>query len=196
VQVAAAAPTAAGVPRVPSPPVPDLASRGTDSSPSGSWCPRPGPIADQGTSGCWVREPGPLVRHRRPARKRRRPARYPPIAEPAVSRALPSPSPKNGRPGASPLDVEPDLHHVTVVSDTCVRDGSPRRSRPDWASRTANTMSAAGKTTHHAKDATGARPECKPLPINGFATPPSPGARRSRTGPSATVLVTVKGFTP
>jgi hypothetical protein len=168
VQAELVVPTAAGVPRVPSPPVPDLASRGTDSSPSGNWFPRPGPIADQGTSGCWVREPGPLVRHRRPARKRTRPARYPPIGKPTVSRALPSPSPKNGRPGASPLDIEPELHHVTVVSDTCVRDGSPRRSRPDWASRTANTISAAGKTARHAKIATGARPECNPLPINGF----------------------------
>jgi hypothetical protein len=80
-EVAAAAPTAAGAPRVPSPPdrfgLPDLASRGSDSSPSCS----PGSIDHLGTSDSWARGPGPRGprgRGRRRVRKRTKPTRHPP----------------------------------------------------------------------------------------------------------------------
>jgi hypothetical protein len=134
---------AAGVPRVPSPPGPDLASRGTDSSPSGSCCPRLGPIADRGTSGCWAREPGPPGRYRRPDPKRTKPARSPPTcqytAEPTVSFALPSPSPKNGRPAASPLDVEAKLHAGRLSG--CDRVGCVKSWQVRWLAALATVCS-------------------------------------------------------
>jgi len=96
VEVAAASPTAAGGPRVPSPPgqtaLPDLASRGSDSSPSSRSCPSPDSIDHLGTSDCPAQgaaPPGPRGRGRQPVRKRTGPARNPSArwctAEPTVS---------------------------------------------------------------------------------------------------------------
>ena len=136
VEVAAAAPTAAAVPRGPSPPdhpgLPDLASHGSDSSPSCRCCPSPGPSDHPGTSESWAQgPPGPRGRGRRAVRKPtmptpRRAARSQ-TAEPTVSFALQSPSPKNfpeTRIQASNdskssramgcRDVEPERDHVAV----------------------------------------------------------------------------------
>jgi hypothetical protein len=106
VEVAAAAPTPAAVPRAPSPPdhfgLADLASRGSDSSPSRRRCASQDPIGHLGTSDCWAQGPGPPVprgRGRQPVRKRTKPTRHPAArswsAEPTVSFAWQSPSPKD-----------------------------------------------------------------------------------------------------
>jgi hypothetical protein len=99
--VAAAAPTPVRAPRAPSPPdhfgLPDLASRGSDSSPSRRLCPSPGPTDQLGTSDCWAQGRGPPEpRGRQLARNRTTPTRHPPArCQSAESTALPSPSPKN-----------------------------------------------------------------------------------------------------
>ena len=116
-EVAAAGPTAAGAPRVPSPPdhvsLLDLASRGSYASPSCRRCPSPGSTDRPGTSDNRAREPGPRWPRgsgRRPVRKRPKPTRHPPArsytAEPTVSFALQSPSPK--------ICVRPDSRQVVI----------------------------------------------------------------------------------
>ena len=105
-EAVAAAPTAAGAPRVPNRPdqtgLPDVASRGSDSSPSQRRCSSPGPMDHPGTSDSRAQgpePPGPRGWGRRPVRKRTKPTRHPSArswtAEPTVSFALRSPSPKN-----------------------------------------------------------------------------------------------------
>ena len=101
--VAAAAPIPAEVPRAPTQVgLPHLASRGSDSSPSRRRRPSPGPIDHLGTSDWWAQgpgPPGPKGPYRRPVRNPSTPARPPPThsqtAEPTVSFALQSPSPKD-----------------------------------------------------------------------------------------------------
>ena len=99
--LAAAAPTPARAPRVPSPPdhfgLPDLASHGSDSSPSRRLCPIPRPIDHLGTSDCWAQGPGPPERRgRQLARNRTTRKRLPPArCQTAESIALTSPSLKN-----------------------------------------------------------------------------------------------------
>jgi len=106
VEVAAASPKAAGGPTVPNPPdhsgLPDLASRGSGSSPSRKLRPTPSSIDHQGTNGSWAQRAGPR-RPRAPGpqavRKQTPPTHLPPagswIVEPALSFGLQSPSPKN-----------------------------------------------------------------------------------------------------
>jgi hypothetical protein len=101
---AAAAPTQGAGPRVPSPldqtGLPDVASRGSDSNPSPTRCPTRGPTDHLGTSARSAQGPGPPgPTGRQPVRKRTTPAHHPRArsltAEPTVSFASESPSPKN-----------------------------------------------------------------------------------------------------
>ena len=105
-EAVAAAPIPAGVPRVPSPPdhfgPPDLASRDSGSSPTRRRCPSSDSTDRPGTSGCWAlagAPPGPRDRSHRSVRRPIKPTRHPPTgsqtAEPKVSFALRSPSPKD-----------------------------------------------------------------------------------------------------
>lgn len=97
VEVVAAAPTSAGVPRVPSSPdqfgLPDLVRRGSGSSPSRRPSPSLGPIHRPGTSDSWAQGAGPPgPRGRRPARAQTKPTRHPPAR---LWTALHSPSAKD-----------------------------------------------------------------------------------------------------
>lgn len=142
----AAGPTPAEVPRAPTPPGrsgrPDVASRGSDSSPSPPRCPRWGSTDRPGTSDRRVAAPGPPQRRcHRPGPERTASTRRPPRSQSAAPRSLQSPSPKNfPRRGSGQVVIRirwevPSAAPAAADGVSSSRGRARRRSLPRWQDR-------------------------------------------------------------